>query len=184
MPHLASQARCGISRPGPGPPSAQQRLRGCQAQPRPEPAGERKPLMRPCRSRARSLGCQQFASFLAVNGRSSEARARPAHSGCEDLLYIELQGRASRAGPGLAAVHAKAPRDSGADCRAAQRPPVAGWPSGDRDVPGAGCLPLALRATSAPARTQPRGRPHGQRSVTSAVLCGVTKEAIPPAPAF
>jgi len=37
------------------------------------------------------------------------------------LLYIQLKG-ALRAGPWLAAVHAKAPHDSGADCRAALRP--------------------------------------------------------------
>jgi hypothetical protein len=35
---------------------------------------------------------------------------------CEDLLYIRLQGRAPRARPGLAVVHAKAPRDGDADC--------------------------------------------------------------------
>jgi len=49
------------------------------------------------------------------------------HPACEDLLLIQLQGRAPRAGPGLA-VHAKAPRNGGADCRAAQLPPAAGWP--------------------------------------------------------
>src|SRR5262249_30989801 len=54
-----------------------------------------------------------------------------------------FKGRAPRAGPGLTAVHARAPRDSGADCRAAQRPRIAGWPSEDRGAPGAGCLPLA-----------------------------------------
>jgi hypothetical protein len=54
-------------------------------------------------------------------------RCRP----CEDLLYIQLQGRAPRAGPGLTAAHDKAPRDGGADCRTAQLPPVAGWPAGE-----------------------------------------------------
>jgi len=57
--------------------------------------------------------------------------------------------------PGLVTFHAKTPRDGGADCRAVQLPPVAGWPPEDHGVPGAGCLPLALRATSAPARTHP-----------------------------
>jgi hypothetical protein len=43
------------------------------------------------------------------------------------------------------------------------------WSGEIRAAPGAGCLPLALRATSAPARTHPRGRPHGRLAATSAV---------------
>jgi hypothetical protein len=92
-----------------------------------------------------------WAIFMVASGRASPAPNHP----CEDLLYIQLQGRAPRAGPGLAAIHANAPRDGGADCGAAQHLPIAGWPPGDRGAPGAGCLPLALRATSAPARTHP-----------------------------
>jgi hypothetical protein len=47
---------------------------------------------------------------------------------------------------------------------------------------GAGCLPLALRATSAPAHS-PRGRPNGLLAATLAVACGAANGAIPPAPA-
>jgi len=57
-------------------------------------------------------------------GTHPQAPIRP----CEDLLYIQLQGRAPRAGAGFAAVHAKAPRDGGADCGAAQHLPITGWP--------------------------------------------------------
>jgi hypothetical protein len=49
-----------------------------------------------------------------------------------------------------------------------------------RATPGAGCLPLALRATSAPTHTYPRGRPYGQLAATSAVARAVTERAIPP----
>jgi len=70
-------------------------------------------------------------------------------------LSLRLQGRAERAGPRLAAVRAGAPRAASAGCGLAQHPPATGWPPGDRGALGAGCLPLALRATSAPTRTQP-----------------------------
>ena len=104
----------------------------------------------------------------------------PMHPPCEDLLYIQLQGRAPRAGPGLAAVHAKAPRGGGADCGAAQHLPITGWPPrGTVARRGAGCLPLALRAASAPPRTHPRGRPHGLLAATSAVARGAANGAIP-----
>jgi hypothetical protein len=79
---------------------------------------------------------------------------------------------ARRAG---ASAHARAPRVDGADCRRRTvRSQLAGR-QGDRDAPGAGCLPLALRATSAPARTQPRGRPHRQLAATSVVARGAAK---------
>ena len=65
-----------------------------------------------------------------------------------------FKGALRAPGPGLV-VHARAPRDNGADCRAAQRPPIAGWPPEDSDAPGAAAFLWALRATSAPARTHP-----------------------------
>jgi hypothetical protein len=102
-----------------------------------------------------------------------------AHPPCEDLLYIQLQGRAPRAGPGLVAAHAKAPRDGGADDGAAQLPLVAGWPPETVARRGVGCLPLALRATSAPTRTQLPRPPHGQRAVTSATARGAANGGHP-----
>ena len=121
-----------------------------------------------------------------IHGRQREiltgTHPLPTHP-CEDLLYIQLQGRAPRAGPGLAAVHAKAPRGGGADCGAAQHLPITGWPPrGTVARRGAGYLPLALRAASAPPRTHPRDRPHGLRAATSAVARGAANGAIPPAP--
>ena len=44
------------------------------------------------------------------------------------VLVVNTSPLSERAGPGLAAVHAKAPRDGGADCGTALRPPVSGWP--------------------------------------------------------
>ena len=74
---------------------------------------------------------------------------------------MKLQGRAPRAGAGLAAVHAKAPRDGGANCSAAQHLPITGWPPrGTVARRGAGCLPLALRA-SGPLRRRDSGAPVG-----------------------
>ena len=72
----------------------------------------------------RSLVTTTWACFTAVKRESLMAQlisatCQPPCScalPCEDLLYIQLQGRAPRAGPGLAAIHAKAPRDGGADC--------------------------------------------------------------------
>ena len=77
-----------------------------------------------------------------------------------------------------------APRDGGADYEGRWvRPKLAGH-QGNRGAPGAGCLPLALRATSAPTRTQPRDRLRRQLAATSAVARGVANGAIPPAPVF
>jgi hypothetical protein len=84
-----------------------------------------------------------------------------------------FKGALRAPGRGLAAVHAKAPHDGGADYVAARHLPVAGWPLGNRDAPGVGCLPLALRATSAPARTHPTADHSGsapQRQQWRAVL--------------
>ncbi len=58
------------------------------------------------------------------------------HPFCEDLLYIQLQGHAPRAGPELAAVNAKAPRDGGADWVTAQHRPKLVGSQGDRGAPG------------------------------------------------
>ncbi len=101
---------------------------------------------------------------------------------CEDLLYIQLHGRAPRAGPELAAVHAKAPRDGGADCVAAQHPPIAGWPPVVTVALGAGCLPLAPSGHVGAGAHSPSGRLHRRCAATSAVVRRVADGAIPPAP--
>jgi hypothetical protein len=44
---------------------------------------------------------------------------------------------------------------------------------------GAGCLPLALRATSAPTRTHPCGRSYGLLAATSAVVRGAANGGHP-----
>jgi hypothetical protein len=92
----------------------------------------------------RSDGADQLADdcHASVDGAQS-SRQPHRHLPVRTCSTYNFQGRAPRAGPGLATVHAKAPRDSDADCGAAQSPPVAGWRPGDRGAPGAGCLPLA-----------------------------------------
>jgi len=85
------------------------------------------------------------------------------------LLYIQLQGRAPRAGSG-------AGRRSGESAARQRRwlssgaaAPIAGWPPEDRGAPGAGCLPLApsghvgAGAHSTPATNHMGSAPQRQR---------------------
>src|SRR5258708_18194537 len=75
----------------------------------------------------------------------------PTHRAVMTLSTSSRARRARRAGTEERSW--EAPRGRCADSRAARHPPAAdGPPRGTRDAPGAGCLPLALRATSAPAR--------------------------------
>jgi hypothetical protein len=116
-----------------------------------------------------------WACFMGPMGEPDGPASQPSLPSCallpcEDLLYIQLQGRAPRAGPGTGHRYAKAPRDGGADCVAAQHPPIAGWPlGGDRGAPGAGCLPLASSghvgadAHSSPAADRTGGAPQRQQ---------------------
>ena len=54
--------------------------------------------------------------------------------------------------------------------RRSSRPQLVGR-QGDRDAPGAGCLPLAPSGhVGAVAQLSPAGRPHGRRAATSAVV--------------
>ena len=96
-------------------------------------------------------------------------------------LSTTLRARGARRA-GLAAVHAGAPRDRCADCGAALHPPAAGWPPGDRDAPGAGCLPLAPSGhVGAVAHSTPRPTARAARRNVSGGA-RAARGAIPPAP--
>ncbi len=70
----------------------------------------------------------QFPGELA-HVKPHPAQGKRCPSEVVSTFFTVYQGRAPRAGPGLAAVHAKAPHDGGADCVAAQHPPTTGWPA-------------------------------------------------------
>ena len=104
------------------------------------------------RSLRASRSLRVMPSDLSQMPTADSTRRNRAHHPTEDKpvspypvrtcsTYV-FKGALRAPGPGLV-VHARAPRDNGADCRAAQRPPIAGWPPEDRGAPGAGCLPLA-----------------------------------------
>ena len=90
---------------------------------------------------------------------------------CEDLLYIQLQGRAPRAGP-------EAGRRSGESAARQRRWLSSGAASAHRWLATGGPRRARRRLPSfgpfGPRRrrraTRPRGRPHGQRAATSAVV--------------
>jgi hypothetical protein len=118
---------------------------------------------------------------LAWPSPSSQPHPAP-HLPCEDLLYIQLQGRAPRAGPGCLLILEGPTTVPLITCGAT--PPVAGWR--DRETvarQGAGCLPLAPSGhVGADAHSVPGSPPHGQLAATSAVARGAARAAIPPAP--
>jgi hypothetical protein len=95
-------------------------------------------------------------------------------SGTQSLLQpsLPLQGRAGRAGPPY--MQERRATNALMERRRSIRPQLAGH-RGDGRAPRAGCLPLALRATLAPARTQPRARPHGRGAATSALARGTAR---------
>ena len=57
-------------------------------------------------------------------------------------FFTGIQGRAERAGPAGRRTCRSAARPQALTVGGAH-PPAAGWPPGERDAPGAGCLPLA-----------------------------------------
>jgi hypothetical protein len=131
------------------------------------------------------------ARSYPCNGSSGTGQSlRPLCARMVRSFFTIYQGRAERAGLGLASAHAKARRDGGADCRAALRPPVAGGHQGNRDAPGRR-LPsfgpsghvgadahsppqptsrAARRNVSGDARCCKRGHPSGARILKPCVL--------------
>ena len=99
---------------------------------------------------------------------------------CEDLLYIQLQGRAPRAGP-------EAGRRSGESAARQRRWLSSGAASAHSWLATRGPRRAGRRLPSfgpfGPRRRRralsPRGRPHGQRAATSAIARGAANGAIP-----
>jgi len=78
-----------------------------------------------------------------------------------------------------------APREPTADSNAAQHPPAAGRPpGGNRDAPGAGCLPLALAGhVGAGEHSSPASHRSGNSPQHRQWRAESRRQAIPPAPA-
>ena len=92
---------------------------------------------------------------------------RVSYTGLVTTRSISSRARGARRADGSRRTSGT-PRDSCAGReRRSIRPQLVGH-QGDRNAPGADCLTLALRATSAPARTQPRAADRTGSAATSA----------------
>ena len=139
----------------------------------------------------RAFDCRRSPGGRVGASRDGEQTCQPVRPcSVRTCSTYNFKGALRAPGPRLVAVQARAPRDNGDGCRAAQRPPIAGWPPEDRGAPGAGCLPLApsghvgVGAHSAPrpatwaarrnvsggARDCKRGHPSGARILKPCVL--------------
>jgi len=92
----------------------------------------------------RAFDCRRSPGGRVGASRDGEQTCQPVRPcSVRTCSTYNFKGALRAPGPRLVAVQARAPRDNGDGCRAAQRPPIAGWPPEDRGAPGAGCLPLA-----------------------------------------